>query len=179
MIVFVSGGCKNGKSTFAQNLVKELSGGENMVYLATMIPHDREDLDRIDRHRDERDGWGFRTVECGMNIADCIGDIGRDDSVLMDSVTALLSNEMFLPDWEFNDKAHLKVAEQLIKLSKWVKNIVLVSDFIYSDAGLYDDYTECYRSGLAFCDRELVKISDLVVELCSGNLVIHKGELPQ
>ena len=54
MSVFISGGCKNGKSFYAQRIAK--AGGAPLYYIATMIPHDEEDLARIRRHRDERAG---------------------------------------------------------------------------------------------------------------------------
>ena len=68
MTIFLSGGAKNGKSTWAQRFAKQLQGEGPLYYLATMIPHDEEDEQRIRRHLQERDGWGFTTVECGRNI---------------------------------------------------------------------------------------------------------------
>ena len=38
MIVFVSGGAKNGKSGFAQDLAVQLANGGKRYYVATMIP---------------------------------------------------------------------------------------------------------------------------------------------
>ena len=43
MTVFLSGGCKNGKSTLAEQIAVHLSRPEHLYYLATMIPHDEED----------------------------------------------------------------------------------------------------------------------------------------
>ena len=40
MTVFVSGGAKNGKSGFAQNLAVKLARGGKRYYVATMIPVD-------------------------------------------------------------------------------------------------------------------------------------------
>jgi hypothetical protein len=31
---------------------------------------------------------------------------------------------------------------------------------------------------LAAADREAAKLSDTVIELCSGNVILHKGKLP-
>ena len=50
MTVFLSGGAKNGKSTLAQHLAKALAAGGPLYYVATMIPHDREDHACIARH---------------------------------------------------------------------------------------------------------------------------------
>ncbi len=178
MIVFISGGCKNGKSTCAQHLAKAMSKGGKMFYLATMIPHDEDDEQRIRRHVAEREGWGFETVECSMDIASSLALTGPNATVLMDSVTALLSNEMFREDGSYHPDVYEKVAGDLCALCRGVENIVLVSDYIYSDAELYDTYTERYRRGLAHIDRALARLSDTVIELCSGNLILHKGTVP-
>ena len=54
MIAFVSGGAKNGKSGFAQDLAVKLAGGGKRYYVATMIPVDEEDRARIRRHVADR-----------------------------------------------------------------------------------------------------------------------------
>ena len=72
MTIFLSGGCKNGKSTLAQHAAKKLAGDGPLYYIATMIPHDEEDEARIRRHVAERDGMGFITLEQGTDIlGDC------------------------------------------------------------------------------------------------------------
>lgn len=93
MNYFLSGGAKNGKSSLAQEIVCAQSGPR--YYLATMIPHDDEDRLRIQRHLDNRAGMGFQTVECGTDILSSLSRMELDGAVLLDSVTALLSNEMF------------------------------------------------------------------------------------
>ena len=54
MNVFISGGCKNGKSMFAQHMTRDMAeaGGRKMYYVAPMIPTDDEDPARILRHID-------------------------------------------------------------------------------------------------------------------------------
>ena len=105
MIALVSGGCKNGKSYYAQHLAKELAGEGRLYYIATMIPHDEEDLARIRRHIGEREGWGFETIEQGKNIRELIAggtagagearQIDLSGTFLFDSVTAVMENEMY------------------------------------------------------------------------------------
>lgn len=179
MIVFITGGAKNGKSSLAQRLAVELSGGGPRYYVATMIPVDEEDRERIRRHIADRDGMGFETVECGRDILSCLQKANKKGSFLLDSVTALLMNELFLPpDYSLNPEAGEKCAAELVELSQRVSNIVLVSDYIYSDAYRYDEVTEAYRKSLALIDRRLAQISDVVLELTAGSIVVHKGEYP-
>lgn len=175
MRVFISGGCKNGKSTFAQRVAKKLAGDGPLYYLATMEPHDQEDMDRIKRHLKEREGWGFETIECGRNILSCLNKGKPEGTYLLDSVTALLSNEMFHMDGTMDFSAPQHVGRGLIELSKMVHNIVFVSDYIYSDASIYDNATEQYRRGLAHIDRLLARECECVIEVCGGNIIYHKG----
>lgn len=178
MNVFISGGCKNGKSMFAQHMTRDMaeSSGKKMYYVATMIPTDDEDRARILRHIDERDGWGYETIEIGRNICDCLDREGVDAEgvFLLDSVTALLSNEMFLPDGTCNFQAGEKVARELLEFGRRTGNTVFVSDYIYSDARLFDQYTENYKEALAYVDKTLAKACDQVVEVAYGHTHFYK-----
>ena len=178
MTVFLSGGCKNGKSTLAEQIAVHLSRPEHLYYLATMIPHDEEDRLRIARHVQSRAGLGFQTVECGLGLEKALEKADPAGSYLLDSVTALLSNEMFRPDGSVDLSAPERVAGELTALCRRLKHIVFVSDYIYSDAQRYDESTECYRRCLAKIDRLLAQVSDTVIEVSAGQLIFHKGGLP-
>jgi adenosylcobinamide kinase/adenosylcobinamide-phosphate guanylyltransferase len=178
MKIFFSGGCKNGKSTLAERSVKALAGDGPLYYIATMIPHDEEDEERIRRHVASRAGMGFQTLEQGRNVLRCLDHADPGGAFLLDSVTALLSNEMFLPDGSMDQEAGNRLSEELAQLAAKVKHIVFVSDYIYADSGLYDSFTEDYRKALACCDRALARVCDTVVEVFSTNPILYKGALP-
>ena len=97
MNVLISGGAKNGKSLYAQQIASDLADCGPLYYIATMIPRDEEDRARIKRHISEREGWGFTTIEQGKGIAELIRreDVDLKGSFLLDRVTAVLENEMF------------------------------------------------------------------------------------
>ena len=177
MNVFISGGCKNGKSMYAQEIARDMAReqGVPMYYLATMIPTDDEDRARIRRHIGERDGWGFTTIEQGRNILEAL-DEGIDPKgvFLLDSVTALLSNEMFRPDFTTDFEAGERVAHELVRFAKETGNTIFVSDTIYSDAQIFDSYTEEYRRALAHIDRALSKACDQVIEVAFGHKYLYK-----
>ena len=175
MSTYISGGCKNGKSFYAQRVAQ--AGGKPLYYIATMIPHDEEDLARIRRHRNERAGWGFETLECGRDILRCLDRADPKGSFLLDSVTALLSNEMF-PAGGVDTLAPRRIAEALERFIDRAPNTVLVSDYIFSDALLYDNLTEAYRRGLADIDRHMAARCDNVIEVVGGQFIVHKGALP-
>lgn len=177
MIVFISGGCKNGKSTYAENIAVSLSKDARPIYyIATMLPVDDEDKVRIIRHRQSREGLGFETVECGKDIANIVNFCNMQETFLLDSVTALLANEMFSGNGAINESAHIKVADELAIVLRSAENMVIVSDYIYSDAHIYDEYTEAYRKGLAFIDRQCAAVCDVVIEVSFSSLIFHKGQ---
>ena len=144
MTVFLSGGCKNGKSTLAEQTAVHLSQPGRLYYLATMIPHDEEDRARIARHVASRSGLGFQTIECGLGLEAALQNADAEGTYL----------------------------------ARLLKNMVFVSDYIYSDALAYGDLTEQYRRGLAYIDRSLAAACDTVVEVSFGGRIVYKGELP-
>lgn len=172
MNVFISGGCKNGKSYFAQTIAKKLSVEKKkpLYYIATMIPRDDEDRARIKRHISERAGWGFETIEQGKDLTEILEmpDVDNSGVFLMDSVTALLGNEMFDDEGRFSMEAAEKVRKDVVTFAEGTGNTVFVSDYIYSDARSFDELTEFYRRSLAQADRALAKVCDEVYEVRYG-----------
>ena len=180
MNIFISGGNKNGKSGYAQDAAVKLAAGGKLYYVATMIPYDDEDRARIDRHIENRAGMGFETIESGRDIQKVFDTADESGTFLVDSTTALLLNEMF-PN-SYSEKADSEAAKRsiagLLEIADRAANVVFVSDYIYSDAARYDEFTEEYRSSLASIDRALAERCDTVIEVCAGNLIVHKGKLP-
>lgn len=179
MIIFISGGAKSGKSSLAQDLTVARSQGRH-YYIATMIPADGEDQQRIRRHIADRDGMGFETIECGRNILSCLDRADPAGAFLLDSATALLMNELFREDrnYEMDLDAARRCAGDIVRFARSVADIVIVSDYLYSDAARYDKNTEIYRKCLADIDRRLAAVSDTVIEVCGGNVIVHKGAMP-
>ena len=174
MHIYISGGCKNGKSHYAQRLAKAL--GRPLYYVATMIPVDGEDEARIARHVEDRAGWGFETIERGRKILSALDEADASGSFLLDSVTALLANEMFQPGG-FDPGAPKRVALELEEFLRRTANAVLVSDYIFGDAALYDEMTDAYIAGLAHIDRRLAAASDVLLEVSAGRVICHKGDI--
>ena len=62
MMTYVTGGASCGKSAEAERLCS-LDGGR-LVYLAAMRPFGEEGAQRVRKHRAQRAGKGFTTIEC-------------------------------------------------------------------------------------------------------------------
>ena len=179
MRVFISGGAKNGKSLRAQRIAKRMAeaAGLPLYYVATMEPHDDEDDARIARHRRERAGWGFETVEQATNLPAVLSRTDPDGVYLLDSVTALVANEMFSAAG-CDLSAGERVAHDLTAFLSRAKSCVLVSDFIYADAAVFDELTDAYLRALARSDQSAAAACDCVLEVSADTVTCHKGVLP-
>ena len=173
MNYFLSGGAKNGKSSLAQRIVCAQPGPR--YYLATMIPHDDEDLLRIQRHIDDRAGLGFATVECGTDVLSALGRMDPGGAVLLDSVTALLSNEMFRADGSVDAAAGERLADDLVRFAELASNVVFVADFVFSDGRDYGELTEIYKKALGHIGVKLAAACCNVAELSASIPVWYKG----
>ena len=86
----VLGGARSGKSRFAEGLAKGLEGSR--TYIATAEPFDEEMRQRIARHREQRAGEGWTTIEAPLDPAAALR--GAEGFVLLDCVTVWLGNLM-------------------------------------------------------------------------------------
>ena len=97
MKYLIIGGSKSGKSEIGEKISLHLNS-EKVIYVATMRPYDNEDKERIKRHIQRRIGLNYETLEVERNLHKIVNNISKEDTVLIDSITSLLTNEMFHPD---------------------------------------------------------------------------------
>lgn len=174
MIVLIIGGSKSGKSSFAESLASKIKDSGVLYYLATMNPIDLEDNKRIDKHIENRSIYKFTTIEQKIDLHKILEKFKKDDTILLDSVTALGTNEMF-KEGRVNFNIADKVFRDIEKLSNRVGNLVLVSDYVFSDGIKYDDFTDDFRKELGKINCYLAKLSEVVIEASYGELIYHKG----
>ncbi|MCQ2420371.1 MAG: bifunctional adenosylcobinamide kinase/adenosylcobinamide-phosphate guanylyltransferase [Clostridia bacterium] len=177
MRVLLLGGSKSGKSHLAQELCRKLCGNAPLYYWATMQPTDEEDRLRIRKHLEDRAGWGFETVECGRALPAALPEIDPSGTVLFDSLTANLANEMFRENG-FDASAGERCIAELKTVSKYAANFVGVCDDLWRDGKNYDTWTESYRKELARICTGLAAEFDVVCEIVCGLPHFWKGELP-
>ena len=80
MTALIFGGAACGKSAYGERLACALPRQGKLVYLATMEPVGEEAQARIRRHREQRAGKGFVTLERPRNRKMALPP-GRDGSV--------------------------------------------------------------------------------------------------
>ena len=170
MLTLIIGGAGSGKSAFAEALVCRLPG--KRLYLATMLPHGAEGRARIEKHRAQRAGRGFETLERGLDMEHAAIPAGAD--ILLEDLSNLLANEIFDPAGGGVDAARRGI-EHLISKSD---NLTVVTNEIFSDGADYDAESLRYMRLLAELNREIAARADLAVELVCGLPNVLKGELP-
>ncbi len=169
MIVFLTGGSGCGKSTYAEKLVASMPAGRR-VYLATMQVYDEESERRVARHRAQRAGKGFETVERWKDLAGA--PIAPGSTVLLEDLPNLLAGEMFDGgDWT-------RVIPALRALASQCENLVIVSNDVFSDGVTYPDETQEYLRRLAQINAAAAGLADYAAEVVYSIPVPLKGEAP-
>lgn len=103
-IIFITGGQRSGKSSYAQNKALELS--PNPVYLATSIIWDDDFKNRVDRHKDDRsEEWINIEEKIYISKHDLSGKV-----VVLDCITLWLTN--LFSDNEYDVDKSLKQAKK-------------------------------------------------------------------
>lgn len=92
-LVLVTGGCRSGKSAFALDYVEKT--GLAKTFLATCPVLDEEMADRVRRHREERRGRGWETVEEERELARAVSEVAPGRAVLVDCLTLWVNNIIF------------------------------------------------------------------------------------
>ena len=169
MIVLVTGGSGCGKSTWAERLVETLPR-ENRVYIATMQAYDEESRQRVKRHREQRAGKGFLTIEREKDLERA--GIPYGSTVLLEDLVNLTANEMF----DGGDVS--RIVPALKNLSRRCRHLVMVTGDLFSDGAVYSDSVQDYLRKLAAINRQAAEMADCVVEVVYSIPVALKGELP-
>ena len=171
MNILITGGSASGKSQYAERLVSAISGPR--IYIATMRPWDDECLKRIEKHRRQRAGLGFTTVE---HYGDLRGlELPFRGTVLLECMGNLTANVLFGP--EPSADPYGAVTEGLTALMQQCQNLLVVTNEVFSDGIAYDASTTAYLRLLARLNAWMGRTFDHVAEVVCGIPLAVKGEL--
>ena len=163
MIILICGASGSGKSFYAEDRLEKFNS-EKKFYIATAKIFDDEMLERVKKHQTMRAGKNFITIEKQKNLGKI--EIPKNSSVLIESLTTWLANEIF--DSENSHNAAEKILKDFHLLKEKCENLILVSDDIFSDGIIYDEATEFYRKTLASLMIKIATEADEVIECIAG-----------
>jgi adenosylcobinamide kinase / adenosylcobinamide-phosphate guanylyltransferase len=87
-LIFITGGARSGKSSFALLQAQKLEAP--ITFLATAQAFDAEMTERIARHQLERVALGWQTIEEPLEIAKAV--LETKQTVLLDCLSLWISN---------------------------------------------------------------------------------------
>src|SRR5690606_24354243 len=97
MLIFITGGVRSGKSTFAEQLAIEKASEKTIHYFATSMRNDKEMLERIKKHRERRkkSKAHWMTWEIEQDMSHLHKHIGHSEVILFDCLTTYVNNQLF------------------------------------------------------------------------------------
>ncbi len=170
-IIFITGGCKSGKSSYALELADNITG-DRKVFVATCTPFDDEMKERIKRHQEER-SKKWRTLEAPVLLSEAISEWGlKSDIILVDCLTLWINNIMF-------KNADIdEVLDNIQNLAFSLKNsccsVVLVSNEVGSGIVPDNKLARFFRDAAGFANQKIASIADKVIWMVAGIPVVIK-----
>lgn len=133
-VILVTGGCRSGKSAFAEQLARSHSGG--LRYIATCHVFDEEMAERVRRHRDRRSGEGWVTIEEEYELVDVLAQCPPGSSVLIDCLTFWINNLMFRAEREGREFGEQAMVSECLRLNRQLASMDGTVVLVLSEVGM-------------------------------------------
>lgn len=165
-VTLVLGGARSGKSRYAEGLAAAAMGPR--TYIATAEAFDDEMRARIARHRTDRAGEGWVTVEAPL---DPVAALRRASGfVLIDCVTVWLGNLM-----HHQRDIGVSVADLCAALAAADGETVLVSNEVGLSIVPENPLARRFRDEQGLANQRLAAVADRVVFIAAGLPLKLKG----
>jgi len=131
--IFITGGARSGKSSFAEQ--RAHSFGAPLCYLATAQVLDDEMGQRITKHRKRR-GADWQTVEEPLLLSETLANYdGTCNAVLIDCLTLWLSNLLMLHEY-LGAKAEERILEDVHHLTETLRGMKTPVIIVTNEVGM-------------------------------------------
>lgn len=186
-LYFITGGVRSGKSSFAEKwAIEKKKSDVPLVYLACGVNTDREMEQRILKHQQDRQASTveWTTIECPNSIEGIINHIPRHSVVLLDCLTTLLTNEMYINGDNKGQYLEEKIYQSILQLLNRVDVLILVSNELVSDLPIDSNDLLTFQKRLGSLHIRMVKKASVAIEMTAGIPVVKKmgpneeGRLP-
>jgi adenosylcobinamide kinase/adenosylcobinamide-phosphate guanylyltransferase len=170
-LIFLLGGARSGKSTYAEAWAQQ--HGEQVLFVATAQAQDEEMRERIAAHRASRPAH-WRTLEAPQQVGQAIMQQPHNyDTLLLDCITFLAANVLMqLPEDSHHEQADTAVRHEMDALLKayaasdatWL----VISNEV--GMGLVPPYRlgRLYRDALGRANQQIAAHADEVLLLVAG-----------
>ncbi len=163
--VFITGGVKSGKSSYALQIARNFEGKK--VFIATAQDFDDEMRFRIERHKRER-GGEFETIEEPIDLPKVLKDL-ECDIAIVDCLTVWCSNLFF--------HNRLSLMDDFVEVFRNITfDIIVVSNEVGLGIVPENKLARNYIDALGFLNQKIAQISDTVLFMVSGIPMSLKGD---
>ena len=168
-IIFISGGCRSGKSAKAEELALTMSPPH--IYLATSPRLDEDMNERIERHIEQRAGKGWISIEEEIRI-DKILRQHDNSTVLIDCLTLWINNLMWQAEQSGKELCESNIAEKCEQLVKVCKSLNSRLVFVSNETGMgimpANRQARIFADLIGRCNQIIARAADKVIFMISG-----------
>ncbi|HSR11477.1 MAG TPA: bifunctional adenosylcobinamide kinase/adenosylcobinamide-phosphate guanylyltransferase [Thermodesulfobacteriota bacterium] len=163
-IIFITGGARSGKSSFAQELAARFP--DPMAYLATAQAFDEEMTERIRRHKASRPA-NWTTLEEPLHVAECLDTQGsRFRLILLDCLTLWVSNLMMAGKGEIEI---LQDGERMMESAGRAPcSVILVGNEVGMGIVPENAQARAFRDATGLLQQKIARRADEVYFVVSG-----------
>lgn len=172
-IFYITGGARSGKSKFALQIAAK--SDRKKYFFATCPVIDDETKKRIAKHKLERKGKNWQTLEVEIEIAEKLNSLANDDEkiIIIDCLSLWINNLMYQAEMakkELDENEIQKKTLELLAVAKNLTNAIII--FVSNEVGLgivpETKSGRIYRDLLGICNQVIATASDEAYLLVSG-----------
>ncbi len=175
--IFVLGGARSGKSSYALKLAE--TGWRRPLYVATAEPIDREMAERIAAHKKARDRrWACVEEPLGLDrvILEAPKLFPARDVLLIECLTVWLNN-VLLKEGEKSFERRRRALLTAVRHSE--RSLIIVSNEVGLGIVPGNELGRRFRDLAGWLNQDLAAVADKVVFVAAGLPVALKGRLPE
>jgi len=171
--IFITGGCRSGKSRFALELANRHY--QQKTFIATCQAGDPEMVERIRQHKEQR-GPDWRTLEIPIALPDAlVSPDSKGGVVLVDCLTLWVNN--LLAEDLSEDETLKRVDVLVTAIKETTCSIIIVSNEVGTGIVPQNRLARVFRDIIGVTNQRLAVIADTVVWMVAGIGVPIKGVL--
>jgi adenosylcobinamide kinase/adenosylcobinamide-phosphate guanylyltransferase len=177
-LILITGGCRSGKSAFAQQLAENIPG--ERIFIATSPSLDAEMAGRIRRHQQDRVDKGWQTVEETCEPGLKIAVAPAASTILLDCLTLWINNLLFVAEntgAEFTEDDIARQADELARTSRnHVGTVIMVTNEVGLGIVPENKLARKYRDLVGRCNQTIAARADQVYLVSCGIPLQLKGQ---